>query len=126
MPGFGINRATGKSLGDWEHVVQSVEVIFTTRIGERVMRRHFGSSAPVLLGRAMTAANVLRFWSMLALALDLWEPRFRVVRVGIVEQSAEVTRQGHMSFFIEGEYRPRAHLSPPDFTPEGPIRRVLL
>lgn len=124
MASSGINRETGAPLSDWDHVVQSIGVIFSTRIGERVMLRHFGSSAPVLLGRAMTAANVLRFWALVGIAIDLWEPRFRVVRVGIVDQSAEVTRQGRMMFVIEGEYRPLAHRG--DFTPEGPIRRVLL
>lgn len=124
MPGFGINRVTGAPLSGWEHTVQSIDVIFTTSIGERVMLRHFGSSAPVLLGRAMTAPNVLRFWSLIAIAIDLWEPRFRVVRVGIAEQSAEVTRRGEMTFEVHGEYRPNAHLG--DLTPEGPVRRILL
>jgi len=124
MSGFGISRITGAPIDGWDHVVQSIDVIFTTSIGERVMVRHFGSSAPVLLGRAKTAANVLRFWSAVAIAIDLWEPRFRVVRVGIAEQSAEVTRQGHLTFVVEGEYRPNAHLG--DLTPEGQIRRISL
>ena len=123
MQGFGVDRLTGKPLEGWPHVVQSVEVIFSTRIAERVMRRHFGSAGPVLLGRAMNVANVLRFWFLVTVALELWEPRFKVVRV-LPKASAEEARLGHMAFVITGEYRPRGHLGDP--TPEGSLRKILV
>jgi phage baseplate assembly protein W len=120
--GFGIDRRTGKPLSGWPHVLQSIEVIFTTRIGERVELRFFGAAAPILLGRVMTPATILAFWQALRLALETWEPRFHVTRFIPGRPSAEQARGGHFSFQIEGEYRPRAHLGDP--TPEGTLRRL--
>jgi phage baseplate assembly protein W len=117
----GIDRLTGKPLGGFAHVVQSINVIMTTRLGERVMRRHFGSSAFTLLGRMLTADHVVRFFAVYCLAVELWEPRFKVMRVIPVRTSGEDVRLGRFAFAIEGEYRPRGHLGDP--TPEG-VRRI--
>lgn len=123
MPGLGIDRRTGRPLDAWPHVVQSIEVIFTTRIGERVMRRHFGSGALVLLGRAMTSENVIRFWSLVGIAIDQWEPRFKINRFTVpASNTPETVRQGTLMLQIEGVYRPRAHLG--DFTPEVGLRTI--
>jgi phage baseplate assembly protein W len=118
----GINRETGKLLIGFDHVVQSIHVIFTTQLGERVMLRHFGAAGNVLLGRAMTAGNILRFFTLFVVAIETWEPRFKVTRVLPRRQEAETTRLGHMAFVIEGEYRPRGHLGDP--TPEGTLRQI--
>lgn len=118
----GIDRETGKLLTGFDHVVQSIHVIFTTHLGERVMLRHFGAAGNVLLGRAMTPANILRFFALFTVAIETWEPRFKVTRVLPKKQEAETTRLGHLSFIIEGEYRPRGHLG--DATPEGTLRQI--
>jgi phage baseplate assembly protein W len=123
VAGFGIDRRTGRQLSGWLHTVQSIEVIFTTRIGERVMRRHFGSGALVLLGRAMTSENVIRFWSLVGIAIDQWEPRFKINRFVVpATNTPETVRQGALTLGIEGSYRPRAHLG--DFTPEVGLRTI--
>ncbi|MFN3890171.1 MAG: GPW/gp25 family protein [Beijerinckiaceae bacterium] len=120
----GVDRTNGRPLEGFAHVVQSVDVIFSTSIGERVMRRHFGSSAPILLGRLMTANTVLRFFHLVAVALEIWEPRFRIARVSAVNPGPEQIRLGGFAFVIEGEYRPRGHLGDP--TPEGHLRRLIV
>src|SRR5258708_23634359 len=113
-PSIGIDRRTGKVLTGFDHVLQSVETIFTTMVGERVMRRQFGSSGAALLGRLMTAANVLRFFSLIAVALDLWEPRFRIVKVTVPPGvSIDDVRRGRLTLLIDGQYRPRGHLGDP-------------
>lgn len=117
----GVDRATGRRLAGFAHVVQSVNVIMMTRLGDRVMRRHFGSSAFSLLGRMLTADHIVRFFSVYCLAIELWEPRFKVVRVVPVRTTVNDLRLGRFAFAIEGEYRPRGHLGDP--TPEG-IRRI--
>lgn len=117
----GIDRHTGKPLAGFAHVVQSINLIMTTRLGERVMRRHFGSSAFTLLGRMLTADHVVRFFAVYCLAVEIWEPRFKIVRVIPVRTSVEDIRLGRFAFAVEGEYRPRAHLGDP--TPEG-VRRI--
>ena len=50
-PSVGLNAATGGTLMGWSHVVQSLQDIFTTRFGARVMREWYGSFVPTLLGR---------------------------------------------------------------------------
>lgn len=117
----GIDRMTGRPLGGFAHVVQSINLIMATRLGERVIRRHVGSSAVTLLGRMLTAAHVARFFSIFAVAIELWEPRFRVVRVIAIRTSVAAVRNGSFAFALEGEYRPRGHLGDP--TPEG-VRRI--
>lgn len=118
MAGFGINRETGQPESGWPHVAQSLGVIFTTRFGERVMRRWFGSLVPNLLGENMTPETFLRFFSAVGSALEQ-EPRVRLIQV----LPLSVNRNGRAEVRIEVEYRPRGHLG--DFTPEG-RKRVLL
>lgn len=121
MPSFGVNRETGAAIDGWAHVLQSIEVIFTTRIGERVMRRHFGSAGPALIGRAMTANQVFVYFYVIMWTLERWEPRFKITQI-LPSASAEEARLGHMNFEIHGEYRPRGHLGDP--TPEGVLRTI--
>jgi phage baseplate assembly protein W len=106
----GIDRFTGRPLSDWPHVVQSILVILTTRIGDRVMRRSFGSAIPGLLGRNLVPATLLRLYTSIAIAIELWEPRFRVRRFEYpgAENSANDLRQGRLGIRMIGDYRPRA------------------
>lgn len=119
----GIDRVTLRPLGGFEHVVQSIAVIFETQIGERVMRRQFGAGAPALLGRMLGPRTLLAFITLIATALDLWEPRFKVRRI-VPSGSADDVRLGRLSLSIEGEYRPRGHLG--DTRSDGVLRRVSL
>lgn len=111
----GINRATGRLLSDWDHVLQSIEVILSTRFGERVMRRWFGSNVPVLLGQNMVPETFVRFYAAVGVALAQ-EPRVDLVRI----TPLSVTRTGHAGFLLDLQYRPRGHLG--DFTVEGAKR----
>jgi phage baseplate assembly protein W len=120
----GMDRRTGKILIGWDHVVQSLHVIFATRYHSRVLRRWVGSFVPHLLGENATERTVARFYWAIVTAMDLFEPNFRVqiVRVaaradGTSLTSPEELRTGHLSSQNEGVYRPRAHLG--IFTPEG-------
>lgn len=111
MPSFGIDRNTGKRLVGWPHVVQSLLVLFSTRIGSRIMRRAFGSDVPALLGREnVSRAAVLRFWTAIILAVELWEPRFRIVKIGMPASSngTDKARAGKLGFSATGQYRPYA------------------
>ena len=57
-PSVGLNAATGCVLLGWPHVVQSLQDIFTTRFGARIMREWYGSFVPNLLGRTITPNEV--------------------------------------------------------------------
>jgi phage baseplate assembly protein W len=115
-PSVGLNAATGGIITGWDHVVQSINDIFTTRFGERIMREWYGSFVPNLLGRLITPDEVVPYFTALTSAIEQWEPRFRVTQI----QVTDVTREGHFVVFLDGEYRPRAAYG--DFTPEGARR----
>ena len=121
----GINRQTGKPLSGWDHVYQSLVVILTTRLGERVMRRTFGSSVPSLLGRNLVPATMLKFYMAIALAVELWEPRFRIRKFELppTKNSSDELGQGHIGIRMVGDYRPRALEG--DFTVEAVKSMVL-
>lgn len=120
----GVDRKTGKMLVGWDHVVQSIQVIFATRFHERVLRRWCGSFVPHLLGESAVARAITRFYWAVATSLDLWEPNYRIQRIRVGERadgttltSAEELCTGIINTQTEGVYRPRAHLG--DDTPES-------
>lgn len=117
-PSLDIDARTGGDLRGWDSVVQSVEQIFTTAFGARVMREYFGSAVPRFLGESMNRQTILPFMAAISSALEQWEPRLRVVQI-IPER---VGRDGRFGILLDLEYRPRALLG--DMTPAG-ARRVV-
>jgi phage baseplate assembly protein W len=106
MSSTGTNRATGRPLGDWDHVRQSIEVILSTPIGSRVMRREFGSRIPDLIDAKLTRSTVLAIYSAAAEAIETWEPRFRLRTASISAADAG----GVVEIALGGVYFPRGHL----------------
>lgn len=107
--GGGIDRRTGQPLTGWAHVVQSVFVILSTRIGARVMRRGFGSAASGIIGRRMTPATLALYRLLVVVSLERWEPR---VRVRSIRPTATVdaARAGSLGLSISVDWLPRGHL----------------
>lgn len=104
-----LDRHTGAVIDNLSSAYQGVEVIFSTRLGERVMRREFGAGIAELLGRLVTPALFAAFTQLVGTAIDLWEPRFRVRRI-FLTGTVDGLRQGSSSLSIEVDYRPRGHL----------------
>lgn len=104
-----LDRATFEPIDNFTSALQSVEVILSTRIGSRVMRREFGAGVVELLGRALTAPLLAAFQQLLATAIDMWEPRFRVRRITVTGSVDEI-RAGTAGIGLEVDYRPRGHL----------------
>jgi phage baseplate assembly protein W len=114
---IGMDRVTGKVLTGWDHVVQSMLLIFSTRFHERVLRRWVGSFVPHMIGNNATEPTITRFYWAIATGLDLWEPNYRIQRVrvgtradGSLLSSSEELRTGRLTTSMEGTYRPRGHL----------------
>lgn len=103
------DRRTGAVIDNYASAVQSVEVIMTTRVGELVMLREFGGGVLPLLGRLMTPQLFGAFRVLLAAAIDLWEPRFRVRRIDVAG-GVDGLRSGTAAIAIEVDWRPRGHL----------------
>lgn len=110
-----LDRHTYQPIDNFASALQGVEVILSTRIGSRIMRREFGGGIVELLGRALTASLFAAFQQLLATAIDLWEPRFSVRKVSVTG-SVEEIRAGTAGLSIEADYRPRGHLR--DFSVE--------
>lgn len=111
----GIDRRTGAVIDNLASALQGVEVIFSTRLGERVMRREVGAGLIELIGQLLNADLMMVFQQLIIVAIDLWEPRFRVRRL-LFEGSVEEIRLGTARFGVEVDYRPKGHLG--DFTVE--------
>jgi phage baseplate assembly protein W len=100
------DRDTGAILQGWPVVAQSLQELFLTSFGVRVMREYYGSLVPRALGRNMTEETILALITSIVAAIDVFEPRFRVVKM----LPTEITRGGALKIEIEGEYIERALL----------------
>ncbi|SDK78458.1 hypothetical protein SAMN05661010_00075 [Modicisalibacter muralis] len=98
MPGM--NRITGGSLGELEHIRQSVADILTTPLGSRVMRRDYGSLLPDLIDQPLHDATLLRAYAASVMAIMRWEPR---IRVTAIHRSVSAKRPGTASLEIQGQ-----------------------
>lgn len=133
-PRNGMNRSTGQLMQGWDHVQQSMTVIFQTPYHERVLRRWVGSFVPMILGESFLPRIITRFFWAIAAALDLWEPDYRFNRVYFMGDALqswssndptvgsansvgvdELVRSGQAIFRYDGTWIPRGHLG--DFTP---------
>lgn len=134
-PSNGVNRHTGQPLGGFAHLKQSLSVLFTTRIGSRVLKRLFGSAIPALLGKNIAPSTFLKFATAVHVAIELWEPRYRLIQVTFPrdddaadptagKNGPESIRAGRIGIALYGEYRPRGHLGDP--TPEGGSRTLII
>lgn len=121
MSGAGIDRRTGRPLTGWAHVQQSIEVILTTPIGSRVMRRDFGSALFDLIDAKMTRRRVLALYAAAAVALRRWEPRFRLTRCVVL--AAEPA--GRIGLALYGTYYPRGHLGDYSIAEDASTRVIL-
>ncbi|MBB3996880.1 GPW/gp25 family protein [Aureimonas pseudogalii] len=103
------DRRTGARISNYESAVQSVKILFFSQVGEHVLLREFGAGLLELLGRKLTPRLFATFMLLMAAAIDLWEPRFRVRRI-IPGGTVDAIRQGQAAFAIEVDFRPNAHL----------------
>lgn len=116
----GVSAALGSLAGDWSHVQQSVAKILTTPLGSRVMRRDFGSAITDLIDAKMTSGNVLAIYAAAAVAIEKWEPRFRVSRARIGRVGAD----GVIAMELFGLYFPLGHRGNFDVAEDASTRVV--
>ncbi len=122
MSSTGVDRWTGLPLSGFAHVVQCVDVIFSTRLGDMVMLRWFGAGLVELLGRRATLRNLALYRTLIALAISTWEPRLSVVAVRADDKTATGVALGRLKFTVLCYYRPNALKG--DYTVEGGLRRI--
>lgn len=77
----GMNRENGQTLGDLEHIRQSVRDILITPVGSRVMRREYGSLLSALIDQPQNPAVKLQVMAACYMALLRWEPRLKLTTI---------------------------------------------
>lgn len=94
----GMNRETGRSIDDIEHIRQSIADILTTPVGTRVMRREYGSQLFDLIDQPQNPANNLRLMAATVMAIMRWEPRVQVREIQISHSGTGVSVLLHGSY----------------------------
>jgi hypothetical protein len=80
----GMNRFTGQSISESQHISQSIQDILTTPLGSRVMRRDYGSAIFELIDQPQSAAVKLQLMAAAVIALTRWEPRIRITEIEVI------------------------------------------
>ena len=101
----GISRHTGQVVYDFDHVVLCLEALLTTRRLTRVMLRQFGSDSTELIDDAMNEFGLVRYYSAVATAVAIWEPRVNLNGLEFVTANAD----GQTTLRMNVEYLPRGH-----------------
>lgn len=100
----GMSRDTGKALSGIAHLKQSVQDILTTSVGERVMRRDYGSRLPDLIDAPVSRTLFVDIHIAVADALSRWEPRLQLIRIEV--SLLDDASRGRLAFRLTGNYRP--------------------
>lgn len=79
----GTSAIDGRALSGDAHLIQSCGDILGTPIGSRVMREDYGSYLPELVDAPWGPLTRLRCYAATAQALQRWEPRIRLRKVGM-------------------------------------------
>lgn len=103
-----VDRRTGETIDNEQSALQAVEIIFSTRVGELIMLRHFGAGVVELLGRAMTSDLFALFRVLVVTAIDQWEPRLNVRGV-YLELDSNDAQRGKTNIRIEVDFMPNGH-----------------
>jgi len=77
----GMDRHTGKPLSGLDHLRQSLVDILTTRVGERVMLRDYGSNLPNLIDNPTNPFFGVDLFVAIAEACQMWEPRLKLEHI---------------------------------------------
>lgn len=88
----GLHRTAGQRIAGLEHIRQSILDILTTYPGERIMRPEYGSRMRDLIDRPVNAQWLADLYFEVAYAIQRWEPRVRILRVG-----ATIASPGHIT-----------------------------
>lgn len=116
----GTHAASGAPLSDWAHVQHHIGRILTTPLGSLPTLREFGSELWDLIDAKMVQRNVLALYVATAVAIDRWEPRYRLTHTGIDRMGPD----GVISLVLRGTYFPRGHLGDFSIAEDAHLRVV--
>jgi phage baseplate assembly protein W len=102
-PTFSNNSSTVEMVSDEKDIFQSLNILLTTQLKERVMRSDFGCDLSALLYESITVTLLTKIKGIIENAIVLYEPRIDLLDV---EFNMEDTNGGMIK--IEITYRIRA------------------
>lgn len=113
MARVGLDATTGRPLYGWRHCVQSIGKILTTELGERTLRRGFGSIVYSLIDRPQNEETIISFYVAVAEALqprmveghEHGEPGFILLRA-----SVDAGTPGRLFMLLGGVFFEHGHL----------------
>jgi hypothetical protein len=100
---MGMSRTTGKRLSEYDHIRQSIVDILTTPIGQRVMRRSYGSRLFYLVDAPLNDSTRLAIIAETGQALAQWEPRIAVSSVGVAQALGTIAVSIRCTILATGE-----------------------
>jgi phage baseplate assembly protein W len=84
-PTFDKNSKSVDLIADEEDIRSAIFIIMGTKVGERVMRRDFGSNLGDMVFEALNVSNIAYMKTLVDDGLSLFEPRINVDSVEIVQ-----------------------------------------
>lgn len=92
----GISSANALALEEYDHIRQSIQDLLLTQLGERVMRRDYGTWIRYLVDAPMDPVTIMDIYSAVVGAIRRWEPRVLVRQV----EAAELHETGQIVLHI--------------------------
>jgi len=108
----GVDRYTFQVIDNRASAVQSIEVILSTELRERYQRRWFGASVRKLLGRLGRPRLLALYRQIVAIAIEIYEPRLRVCKSVFYGEIDDI-RRGEFELEMLVAFRPNGHLGDP-------------
>lgn len=99
-PAFDAGEAAVRTASGVEDIEQSLEIIFTTALGERIMNPTFGCSLADMVFEAMNAGRVTYIQNLLATAILYHEPRIDADDIRVRPDQAEGTLSIHVGYTV--------------------------
>jgi uncharacterized protein len=102
-PSFSLEKKSVHMVSDEIDIKQSLQILLTTELGERVMRSDFGCDISALLYENTTVTLFTKIRGIIKNAILLYEPRIELIAVYFGSDEAETG-----VIHIETEYKIRA------------------
>ncbi len=88
-PGFSKAKKGLELISDTEDILQSLEILFSTRPGERVTRPDYGCDLTQLLYESLTTGRITYIKNLISTSILYHEPRIRLDRVDVAPRSEQ-------------------------------------
>lgn len=102
-PTFNKHKATVETVSDEQDIYQSLQILLTTQLKERVMRSDYGCDLSAILYENITVTLLTKIKGIIENAIVLYEPRIELLDTDF---KTEGTNNGVV--YIEITYRIRA------------------